>query len=210
MDLQQLEKAAAVCTECELHKGRIKPVFAKGNPNSKLMICGMVPAWDETRSGIPFVGKAGKLLDIILEQVGFTLNNVYITNICKCFLAPGKLLKQQWIDICLPYLLVQIDIIKPKVIITLGVDVSNTLVVRDDERKQAMGSMRGRIYKFGETLVVPTYHPSYLIRGGGQQSPGYNNVINDFLLAKSILLEDKSNLNRTDFDAGRVFPSFQN
>jgi DNA polymerase len=187
MNLQQLEKAAAVCTECDLYKGRIKPVFAKGNPNSKLMICGMVPAWDETRSGIPFVGKAGKLLDIILEQVGFTLNNVYITNICKCFLAPGKSLEQRWIDICLPYLLVQIDIIKPKVIIALGADVSNTLVIRSDERKQAIGRMRGRIYKFGETLVVPTYHPSYLIRGGGQQSSGYNSVINDFLLAKSIL-----------------------
>lgn len=196
MNLHQLEKAAAVCTECDLHKGRIKPVFAKGNPNSKLMICGMVPAWDETRSGIPFVGKAGKLLDIILKQVGFTLNNAYITNICKCFLAPGRSLKQQWIDVCLPYLLVQIDIIKPKVIITLGADVSNTLVTRDDERKQAMGSMRGRVYKFGETLIVPTYHPSYLIRGGGQQSPGYSNVINDFLLAKSIL-EDKGSLNKT-------------
>lgn len=193
MDLQQLEKAAAVCTECDLYKGRIKPVFAKGNPNSEIMICGMVPAWEETKAGIPFVGKAGQLLDIILKQVGFTLNGVYITNICKCFLAPGKSLKQQWIDICLPYLLIQIDIIKPKVIIALGADVSNTLVVRSDEKKKAIGRMRGRVCKFGESFVVPTYHPSYLIRGGGQESPGYNNVISDFLLAKSILEKDLTN-----------------
>jgi DNA polymerase len=193
MDLQQLEKAAAVCTECELHKGRIKPVFAKGNPNSEIMICGMVPAWDENRSGIPFVGRAGQLLDIILEQVGFTLNDIYITNICKCFLAPGNPLKQQWMDTCLPYLLIQIDIIKPKVILVLGADASNALVVRNDEKKQAIGRMRGRVYQFGEALIVPTYHPSYLIRGGGQQSPGYNNVINDFLLAKSILEKDAIN-----------------
>ena len=195
MNLHQLEKAAAICTECELYKGRINPVFAKGNPKSKIMICGMVPAWEETRAGIPFVGRAGQLLDIILEQINLTLNEVYITNICKCFLAPGKSLKQEWIDVCLPYLLVQIDIIKPKVIIALGADTSNALVVRGDEKKRAIGHMRGRIYKFGETSVVPTYHPSYLVRGGGQQSPGYNDVINDFLLAKSILEKHLTNVN---------------
>lgn len=186
MNLQQLEDAAAICTECSLHKGRIKPVFAKGNPDSKIIICGMVPAWAETKSGIPFVGKSGKLLDIILKEVNLTLEDVYITNICKCFLEPGKLLQQEWIDRCLPYLLVQIQLIKPDVIITLGKDSSVNLIGLTEET--SLARMRKQVFGYQDKIrIIPTYHPSYLLRSGGENSTNYSKVIDDFLIAKEIL-----------------------
>lgn len=186
MDLQQLEETAAVCTECSLYKGRNKPVFAKGNQNSKIMICGMVPAWEETKIGIPFVGRSGKLLDVILEEVNFTLEDVYITNICKCFLEPGKLLQQEWIDRCLPYLLVQIQLIKPEVVITLGKDASVNLIGLDGET--SLARMRKQIFWYQDKIrIIPTYHPSYLLRSGGKNSASYSKVIDDFLIAKEIL-----------------------
>lgn len=192
MNLQQLEKAAAVCTECSLHKGRNNPVFAKGNTESKIIICGMVPAHEETKAGIPFVGRSGKLLDIILEEVGFSLNNVYITNICKCFLEPGKPLQQEWIDRCLPYLLVQIQLIKPKIIITLGKDSSINLLGLNEDI--SLGKMRKNTFLYQDKIrVIPTYHPSYLLRKGGKNSPDYGKVIDDFLSAKEILNKDLTN-----------------
>ncbi len=185
MDLQTLQNAAALCTACELHKGRINPVFAKGNLNTGLMICGMVPADEENKVGIPFVGRAGKLLDKILADVALTMDDVYITNLVKCYLAAGLLLKSDWIDSCLPYLIVQIDIIKPKVIITLGKDSSITLLGLD--QKTSLGSIVGKVFEYGDAKVIPTYHPSYLLRGGGERHKSYLNVIKDFNSAIELL-----------------------
>lgn len=181
MDLHELQHIASSCTQCALYKGRIKPVFAKGNPKSKIMICGMVPADEENEHGIPFIGKAGKLLDQILKEVSLTLKSVYITNLVKCYLAAGKLLQQDWIDNCLPYLITQIGIIKPKVIITLGRDSSMNLLGFNNK---SMGSMRGRVFDCaGRIKIIPTYHPSYLLRKGGKKSNNYQDVLNDFRTA---------------------------
>ena len=184
-----LEKArcvAAECTACELYKGRINPVFDKGNPIAKIMICGMVPARDENLAGIPFVGRAGKLLDIILNEVNLTYNDVYITNLVKCFVAAGKSLSKKWIDSCRPFLDEQIRLIKPYVIISLGADASQNLA----DSNLYMGKLRGKIiYYDDDVLLVPTYHPSYLLRGGGVKSENYSKVIADFELAKKCLKE---------------------
>lgn len=187
MDLEVLQQRAAGCTACELHTGRVNPVFAKGNPQALIMICGMVPADEENKVGLPFVGRAGQLLDKILSDIKWTLEDVYITNLVKCYLAAGLPLKSDWIDSCLPYLINQISIIEPKAIITLGKDASLTLLGMD--YKTPMGKIRGKVFKYGDIKVVPTYHPSYLLRGGGENHRSYPDVIKDFLLAEEILLD---------------------
>ncbi len=188
MNIELLQDTAASCTRCELHKGRLNPVFAKGNPNAKIMICGMVPAYDENKVGLPFVGRAGQLLDKILADSWWTLEGVYITNLVKCFLAAGLPLQQPWIESCLPYLITQIGIIKPKVIITLGKDASITLLAMDP--KIALGKIRGQVFEYGSGIkVIPTYHPSYLLRGGGENHRSYPDVLRDFQLASEIVLD---------------------
>lgn len=187
MNLEELKTLAACCNFCELHEGRNMPVFAKGNPNAEIMICGMVPADEENKLGSPFVGKAGQLLDQILEDSFLTLDTVYITNLVKCYLPAGLPLKQHWIDSCLPYLITQIGIIKPKVIITLGKDSSCTLLGIDT--KVSLAKMRKESpYLYGnETEIIPTYHPSYLLRAGGKNHKNYIDVVADFLLANKFL-----------------------
>ena len=188
MDLNEIREEAASCIACSLHEGRLNPVFDKGNPNSSVMICGMVPAHEENKAGLPFVGRAGKLLDTILESVGWTYDDVYITNLVKCFVAAGNALSQEWVASCRFYLTEQINIINPNVIITLGADSSQDLC---DLPKKPMGKMRGNIlYHNDNTVIVPTYHPSYLLRKGGIKSPDYQKVIGDFNLAKRCLVEN--------------------
>jgi len=191
MDLPTLQQTAATCTLCELHRGRNKPVFAKGNSSSRIMICGMVPADEENKLGIPFVGRSGRLLDEILSELGWTLNDVYITNLVKCYLAAGLLLQQHWIDSCLPYLIAQIGIIKPKVIITLGKDASSSLLGIDSKVSMAK-IMKEKVYEYAlDIKVIPTYHPSYLLRGGGVGNPKYAEVVQDFVLAKNLLISNQ-------------------
>jgi len=185
--LDEVRSFAATCTACALHGGRINPVFDKGNSKAKIMICGMVPAYDENLAGIPFVGRAGKLLDIILKEVKLTYDDIYITNLVKCFLRAGKRLERDWIDSCHPFLIQQIQIIKPKVIITLGADASAEVTEID----APIGKLRGKVfYRPDNIIVVPTYHPSYLLRKGGEKSPDYPKVIGDFELAKRAKNED--------------------
>jgi uracil-DNA glycosylase family 4 len=178
MNLTTLEAEAAKCEACVLYQGRDKPVFAKGNAEASIMICGMVPAHEENAVGKPFVGRAGKLLDIILTKTNLTLNDVYITNLVKCFLAPGKPLQQEWIDACLPYLTLQILNVRPKCIIALGADAAKALT--DEDPKMALGKMRGKNYVWGDTPVIPTYHPSYILRTGGENSLSFSKVLEDF------------------------------
>lgn len=185
-ELHTAEKAASECTHCALHQNRIKPVFARG-VCIDFMICGMVPGPDENKAGFPFVGRSGQLLDVILEQTEL-VDKVYITNIVKCALKPGISLQQEWIDQCLAYLLVQIIELNPKVIITLGGDATNGLLGLPLDTK--MKDLRGKVHEHLNIHVVPTYHPSYLLRGGGKKHKQYESVIKDFELAKFIW-EDK-------------------
>lgn len=182
MDLNVLRNTAAECRLCDLHKSRIKPVFDKGNPQSKLMICGMVPAHEENEAGIPFVGRAGKLLDEILKESNLNSEDVYITNLVKCCLSPGKPLEEDWIAHCLPYIIVQINILKPKTILALGADASINLLGLDP--KPQMWTIKGKVFSYDKDIqLIPTYHPSYLLRGGGKKHSKYSSVVDDFLLA---------------------------
>jgi len=136
----------------------------------------MCPGPDENKVGIPFVGAAGKILDSILNQMNY---QTYITNLVKCYVQPGIPLDQKWMNICFPYFVIQMNIIRPKVVIALGKDVSNFLLNRDEK----IGALRNKAYDYLSSKLICTYHPSYLARGGGENHRDYIKVINDFNMA---------------------------
>lgn len=184
MDLQELEQRAANCQQCELARGRRSPVFARGNPKSGVIICGMCPGPEENEQGVPFVGTAGKILDETLVRIFGSPNEVYITNLVKCFVSPGTSLQSNWMDACLPYFVIQVRQLRPALIITLGGDVANYLLQGVNEGKpKKVGEMRGKLYHFLGTNLIVTYHPSYLARGGGVKHKHFGSVVNDIRLA---------------------------
>ena len=186
MTLENLEQEAADCTACELHAGRLQPVFAKGDHTSDIMICGMVPAKEENATGIPFVGKAGKLLDVMLEEVGLT-DKVYITNLVKCFVASGETLSSDSIKECGKFLDRQILMTRPKIIISLGADASFYLTKSD---AKSLGDMIGKTFFYDKHLqILTTYHPSYIIRNGGDGSEEYITALETLKLAKKLIAE---------------------
>jgi len=190
MKLDEIEVIAAGCTQCDLHQTRTNPVFARGNEKSPIMICGMVPGPDENEAGSPFVGRAGKLLDSIIEYVG--IEEPYITNLVKCWLKPGLPLKDEWVAPCLQYILAQIFAVKPRVILTLGRDATLGLLGVPSSANWKMYKLRGKPHHFStceafKCEIVPTYHPSYLLRGGGKKHEKYPSVIEDFELAQYIV-----------------------
>jgi DNA polymerase len=190
MKLDLIQKIAASCTSCDLHMGRKKSVFARGSNVSGVMIVGMVPGPEENEMGLPFVGPAGKLLESILNAIDIHSEDVYITNAVKCALKPGIPLKEEWISACIPFLISQVFLVRPKVIITLGADATNALLGFPLDTK--IGSLRGKVNKYMDSIyVVPTYHPSYLIRGGGTHHKDYNKVTTDFTLALTIAETEK-------------------
>jgi DNA polymerase len=155
------------------------------------MIIGMVPGPEENEIGLPFVGPAGKLLESILNAIDIHSEDVYITNTVKCALKPGIPLKEEWITACISFLISQIYLIRPNVIITLGADATNALLGLPLDTK--IGDFRGKAAKYmgSQIYVVPTYHPSYLLRGGGQQHKHYSTVIKDFVFALEIAESEK-------------------
>jgi len=178
MNLIELENIAASCKLCDLYKGQIKPVFARGNEEADIIICGMCPGPNENKVGIPFVGPAGKILDEIMSRAFplSVINKVYVTNLIKCYVPPGTTLQTGWMNTCLPYFVVQLQLVRPKVIIALGKDVSNFLLNEEGN----MGSMRGNVYNYMGAKLISTYHPSFLSRNGGINSKYFNTVVKDF------------------------------
>jgi DNA polymerase len=185
MDLQTVQETAATCELCDLYKGRNKPVFARGNPKADMVACGMCPGPRENNVGYPFVGDAGAVLDEVLYSIfsGETEPSDYvnITNLVKCYVKPGTKLLEEWMIRCLPYFVAQIHFIQPKVIVGLGGDVCNFLLNNDLK----IGQMRGKEYSYMGAKFIPTYHPSYLLRGGGIKHRHFNFVVGDFKKALS-------------------------
>ncbi len=158
--LQPLADKAASCTECELSKNRIKSVFHSGDPETGIIFVGEAGGRDENVQGSPFVGRSGKLLNKMIESMGFERSQVYVTNICKC--APPDNRKPLPVEMkaCSPYLLGQLDIIKPKVIVALGA----TAVTGLCGEGLGITKRRGKWEEYNGIPVMPTYHPAYLLR----------------------------------------------
>lgn len=190
MNLSKLQDSAAECTLCELSNNRVNPVFAKGNPFAKLMLCGMCPGPDENsidnEMGWPFVGKAGRQLDDILEDAELTQKDVYITNMVKCYLKPGIRLKDDWINSCMSHFTGQVSVIEPKIILALGLDAGRALL--NKPQSTTLDSMRGKRYKFTDNIsIIVTYHPSYFAMAGGRKHKYYSRVLEDIAWVKEIL-----------------------
>jgi uracil-DNA glycosylase family 4 len=165
--LDVLEREVAACTRCELSRTRKKTVFARGNPAAKLCFIGEAPGADEDEQGLPFVGKAGQLLDRMIGAMGLSPEkDVYVCNIIKCRPPGNRKPMPEETAACIPYLHEQLAVIAPKVIVALG----NTAVGSLLGTTVGITKLRGeyKLYK-GKTLVMPTYHPSYLLRPGPDQ-----------------------------------------
>lgn len=148
------------CRRCGLHKGRTKIVFGAGDPSAALMFVGEAPGEEEDARGEPFVGKAGQLLDKILVAMGWTRETVYITNVVKCQPPGNRNPEPGEVEKCLPFGLDQIRTVRPLVLVTLGnVATRNLLGIED-----GIMSVRGKWRKWEGIDVMPTFHPSFLLR----------------------------------------------
>ena len=148
------------CTRCKLHKARNKIVFADGNPKAKLVFVGEGPGRDEDMQGLPFVGRAGKLLTSMIEAMGLQRQDVYICNVVKCRPPENRLPEPDEIKTCSPFLLRQLDVVDPQVIVALGACAAQTLL----QTTRGISHFRGQWQEFGGRKLMATYHPAYLLR----------------------------------------------
>ncbi|MHB9101119.1 MAG: uracil-DNA glycosylase [Sulfuricella sp.] len=161
MDWVELKAAVAGCTACELHKSRTRTVFGAGDENADWLFIGEAPGADEDAQGEPFVGQAGKLLDNMLKSIGLKRgDNVYIANVVKSRPPSNRNPLPDEIAACMPYLKRQIELIQPKLIITLGKIASETLLGRE----ATIASLRGKVHAYQGIPLIVTYHPAYLLR----------------------------------------------
>ncbi|GAB4137974.1 MAG: hypothetical protein Fur0015_09540 [Ignavibacteriales bacterium] len=159
--LEEFNSQINSCMKCELGKTRNKFVFGVGNPNADLMLIGEAPGAEEDAQGIPFVGRAGKLLTDILRAINFSRDDVYIANILKCRPPNNRDPLPTERSTCFPYLDKQIELIKPKVILCLGRIAGNTLLNKSEPMSLLRG---GNIFQYQNIPVMVTYHPAALLR----------------------------------------------
>jgi len=149
------------CTRCKLSGlGRTQVVFGVGNPGADLMFVGEAPGADEDVQGVPFVGRAGQLLTKIIEAIGLRREDVYIANVIKCRPPQNRNPEPDEIETCEPFLFQQIDVIKPKVIVTLGKFAAQCLL----RSEEPISRLRGRLFDYRGAKLIPTFHPAYLLR----------------------------------------------
>jgi len=166
-DFEKLRLTVTACTKCpHLAASRHTVVFGVGNPQADLMFVGEAPGADEDMQGEPFVGRAGELLTRIIQTMGFKRSDVFIANVLKCRpnmpagVSGNRPPTPEEMETCLPYLRRQIELIEPKIMVALGAVAMRGLFGKTEPMKQ----MRGRWHTFGSIPVMPTYHPSYLLR----------------------------------------------
>jgi uracil-DNA glycosylase family 4 len=161
------------CKRCPLHKlGRKQIVFGVGNPNAEIMFIGEGPGADEDEQGIPFVGRAGQLLNNMIRAMGLNREDVYIANVVKCRPPGNRTPEREECDICSPFLLRQIAVVNPKVIVALGAVAAKNLLQIND----SMNNLRGRLYDFRDSKLVVTYHPAYLLRDPRQKKEAWKDL----------------------------------
>ena len=170
--LDELTRAVAACTRCGLYKTAKNPVPGEGNPRAGLMCVGEAPGAVEDETGRPFVGPAGQLLDKILLAVKLSRGDVYICNVLKHRPPGNRNPMPDEVEACSPYLLRQIELIGPKVIVAFGTFAAQTLL----NAKEPIGKLRGRIHRYYGVPLVVTYHPAALLRNHGWKRPTWEDV----------------------------------
>lgn len=158
--LESLRETVAGCKRCPLHKTRKNVVFGAGTGETKILFVGEAPGREEDLQGLPFVGRAGQLLTKIIEAIEFKREDVYIANVLKCRPPENRNPAPEEVARCRPYLFKQIELLKPKVICTMGVFATQTLL----DTKSPLTVLRGQVHKVNGVAVIPTYHPAACLR----------------------------------------------
>lgn len=187
--LKELYEEICGCRKCPLGKTRLNFVFGTGNPSAKIMFVGEGPGYEEDHRAEPFVGKAGQLLTKIIESIGFKRESVYIANIVKChpMIDPSNPEKKgndmppsyEEIQFCIPYLIRQIEIIKPQFVCALGSCSAKALL----KSELGISKLRGRVYEIDGIKIIPTYHPAALLRNPALKK----DVWEDMKMLKSLM-----------------------
>jgi uracil-DNA glycosylase family 4 len=160
LTLEDISREMGDCTRCRLHEGRNHLVFGEGDPHAALVFVGEGPGREEDLQGKPFVGRAGELLTRIIEAIDLTREEVYIANIVKCRPPNNRDPRPDEIQTCLPFLIKQLEAIKPRIICCLGTFAAQTLL----ESEERISSLRGRFHAYQGAKLMPTYHPAFLLR----------------------------------------------
>lgn len=161
-----LRAELADCARCKLHSTRKNLVFGVGNPSAELVFVGEAPGANEDLQGEPFVGDAGQLLTKMIQAMGFAREHVYIANILKCRPPGNRNPEPDEINACEPFLVRQLALIKPRVIVALGKFAAQFLVRKPET---PISALRGRFHQYHGIQVMPTYHPAYLLRSPAQK-----------------------------------------
>jgi DNA polymerase len=160
------------CQRCQLSKGRNKIVFADGDANAQIMFVGEGPGADEDAQGLPFVGRAGQLLNNMIGAMGLKREQVYIANIVKCRPPQNRKPEPEEANSCMPFLERQIEIVRPRVLVALGATAATYLL----GMRGSIGSMRGRIHDYRGIQTVVTYHPAFLLRDPAQKKEAWKDL----------------------------------
>lgn len=181
MTLEELKHSLRDCQACRLASGRTQVVFGTGNPHASIMFVGEAPGLNEDKQGVPFVGAAGKVLTKLLESVGLSRDEIYIANVVKCRPPDNRNPQTDEIETCKPFLLQQIQIIKPKLVCSLGNFAMQTLL----GKKIGITKVRGQVFQLPEFILFPLLHPAAALHQGNLMAP----LKEDFQKLKTILDE---------------------
>ncbi len=170
---EALRAAVRACTACGLDKSRTQTVFGVGSLIADLVVIGEAPGFNEDKQGEPFVGRAGQLLNAMLEAIGFARESVYIANILKCRPPNNRDPQAAEVQLCTPFLTKQIALLNPKLLLAVGRIAAQFLL----NSKTALGQLRGRLHAFNEIPLIVTYHPAYLLRSPKDKSKAYQDLL---------------------------------
>lgn len=171
-DLAVLREVALGCPRCRLAETRQHVVFGEGDPAAEVMVVGEAPGADEDRTGRPFVGRAGKMLALLLRSVGFERDAVYICNVLKCRPPRNRNPQPDEVEACSPYLLRQVELVQPRVILACGTFAAQTLL----GNQTPIGRLRGAVHEFKGVPLVATYHPAALLRNPAWVRPVWEDL----------------------------------
>jgi uracil-DNA glycosylase len=167
--LLEIREEIGECVRCALHKGRNKIVFADGSPTARLMFVGEGPGADEDAQGLPFVGRAGQLLNNMIAAMGLARQQVYIANVVKCRPPGNRTPEPEEANTCSPFLFRQIDVVRPQVLVALGATAATYLL----GQRQPLAALRGRVHSVRGCQLIVTYHPAYLLRDPRQKKEAW-------------------------------------
>jgi len=179
--LVQLAADVSLCVRCPLHHTRTQTVFARGNPDAKLMIIGEAPGFYEDQQGLPFVGQAGGLLNKMLNSIGLSGEDVYIANVLKCRPPNDRDPQPDEISHCSNYLTQQIAIVSPRLILAVGRFAGQFLL----NASFPLNQMRNKIHEYQQIPMLVTYHPAYLLRNPFDKK----NAFQDLMIVKQLLTQ---------------------